>query len=569
MGGRSQKSLVCTVATLLGLAGALLSQAGPAFSAWAQVPRWGMEIQPGRELAQDGAGVTIDPPSVEVDVGATTTVDLRIENVSDLYYVELLLFFDPALLEVVDADSTLSGVQIEPGTFLGPDSIVDDNGVDSEAGEIIFTQTAGDEPVSGSGVLATITFQGKASGESEVEFDREYLYLEGYDGDPIDADVQDGRVIVVDTGEETLTPTPEATQTSESPAGTSTPTSSPTSPSPTSTPETRDLRTLQVWPERGVGVTSGLLDGSTVHSATQVFPFGVTRTDAGAAVYGRTYLSFPLDVFPPGTDLLYATLYVYVDSSSGPGEGTWGAYRVLAPWGERDWNGDTDTWPTLLTSPIAVTAARFGAVVPTPTPTPTPTQSISTPSPTPTQPVPTPSPTAVPSPSPTSSTSPLATPTSSTSPLSTPTAAPTETPTPILTPTPSPSPVPTSRPSSGGTELVVSLGRVAGTWLTWDVTALMRAWLAGEVPDHGLALAPAPEPDADPETAGDLLVARRFTADDPDTRPYLIVHFEVHPVTPMPVQVLPRAGSHRGWGATGLVLIGAALLLAVLLVHRR
>jgi hypothetical protein len=97
----------------------------------------------------------------------------------------------------------------------------------------------------------------------------------------------------------------------------------------------------------------------------------------------------------------------------------------------------------------------------------------------------------------------------------------------------------------------------------------MRAWLAGEVPDHGLAVAPAPEPETDPETAGDLLVARRFTADDPDTRPYLIVHFEVHPVTPTPVQVLPRAGSHGGWGATGLLLVGAALLLAVLLVHRR
>jgi hypothetical protein len=172
MGGRSQKSLVCTVATLLGLAGALLGQAGPAFSAWAQAPRWDMEIPPGRELAQDGAAVTIDPPSVEVDVGATTTVDLRIENVSDLYYVEVLLFFDPALLEVMDAESTLSGVQVEPGTFLGPDSTVDDNSVDSEAGEIIFTQTAGDEPVSGSGVLAKITFRGKARGESEIEFDR-------------------------------------------------------------------------------------------------------------------------------------------------------------------------------------------------------------------------------------------------------------------------------------------------------------------------------------------------------------------------------------------------------------
>ena len=115
----------------------------------------------------------------------------------------------------------------------------------------------------------------------------------------------------------------------------------------------------------------------------------------------------------------------------------------------------------------------------------------------------------------------------------------------------------------------MALQQGAATWLTWDVTALMRAWLAGEVPDRGLAVAPAPEPDADPETAGDLLVARRFTADDPDTRPYLIVHFEVRPVTPMPVQVLPRAGSQSGWGATGLLLIGAVMLLVVLLVHRQ
>ena len=112
---------------------------------------------------------------------------------------------------------------------------------------------------------------------------------------------------------------------------------------------------------------------------------------------------------------------------------------------------------------------------------------------------------------------------------------------------------------------------MAETWLTWDVTALMRAWMVGEVPDDGLALAPAPDPDADPETAGDLLVARQIAADDPDTRPYLIVEFEVHPVTATPVPVLPAAGRHGGWGAVGVVLIGAALLLLLvgLIVRRR
>jgi hypothetical protein len=96
----------------------------------------------------------------------------------------------------------------------------------------------------------------------------------------------------------------------------------------------------------------------------------------------------------------------------------------------------------------------------------------------------------------------------------------------------------------------------------------MRAWMAGEVPADGLALASAPDPDADPETAGDLLLARRLTAEDPTTRPYLIVEFEVRPVTPTPVPVLPAAGNRAGWGAAGLLLIGVALMIAGLGVWR-
>jgi hypothetical protein len=114
----------------------------------------------------------------------------------------------------------------------------------------------------------------------------------------------------------------------------------------------------------------------------------------------------------------------------------------------------------------------------------------------------------------------------------------------------------------------VGLEPVAGTWVAWDVTALMRAWLDGDVPDDGLALASAPEPDADPEEAGDLLVARQLSADDPDTRPYLIVKVNVQPVTPTPVPSLPPAGRHRGWRAAGWLLMGAAAVLLGLILRR-
>ena len=119
----------------------------------------------------------------------------------------------------------------------------------------------------------------------------------------------------------------------------------------------------------------------------------------------------------------------------------------------------------------------------------------------------------------------------------------------------------------------MALGQVSETWLTWDVTALMRAWVARQVADEGLALAPAPDPDADPETAGDLLVARWLEVNDPATRPYLIVEFEVLPVTPTPVPVLPPAGGGAEWGAVGAVLVGVALVVLGLgmrwtVVHR-
>jgi len=522
-------------------------------------------------------------------------------------------------------------------------------------------------------------------------------------------------------------------------------------------------RTLQLWPDRSTGVTSALLEGMPAHADPQVFPFGVQRISAGDVVRARTYLHFPLDVFSPGTEILHATLYVYVDSVSDTGEATFGAYRVLEPWGEEGWGDDTTTWPALLAVPIADTVARFDVVTPTlrvstptpaatsiltPTPALTPTDTsalfskpaghglvqgtmvtidppsvnvalgattevdiyienvtdlysaevymtfnpavlevidadpdtlgvqiepgtffnlesvelnevlqddeevgeigeiyfttyqeepvngsgvlatitfragedvgtsdidfdyvflddynhdpidadihiqngsvtVSTPTPTPTltptststsTPGPTPTPTHIPTPgpSPTSASTSTSgpTPTSPTSPLPTPPPESGPTPTSPTSPLPTPSPIPTTPTSPlSPTVPVVALQQGGGTWLTWDVTALMRAWEAGEVPNHGLALAPAPDPDADPETAGDLLVARWLPADDPGTRPYLIVEFEVHPVTPTPaatpVPILPPAGGPMEWGAVGLLLVGVVLLALGLAARRR
>jgi len=325
---------------------------------------------PGHGLLQ-GSRITLDPQTAQVKVGATTVVDILVENVTDLYHAEVYLTFDPALLEVVDNDSSREGVQIRPGTFLGSD--FEENIVYPGEGEIEFAQTVPNEAVSGTGILATIVFRGKAVGTTPLEFAA--VILQDPDYDFIGFEIADGSAVVGRQDSPIATP-------SDSPLAT------PTRIPPTSTPR--------------------------------------------------------------------ATL--------------------------------------------------------TPTPAATPPPGATAPPPT------------------------------------------------------SPPPTLTPPPTAAG----VALEPVPGTWLTWDVTALMRAWLAGEVPDDGLALAPAPQPDADPETAGDLLVARYLTANDPDTRPYVIVGFRVLPTTPTPVPGLPPAGRPAGgWREAGLVIIGMAVILLGLAVRRK
>jgi LysM repeat protein len=185
----------------------------------------------GHVLAQ-GPTVVIDPPTREVAVEATTTVDIRIENVSDLFGAEVHLTFDPVLLEGVDADAGKAGVQIQPGTFLSPDFTAQ-NEVDQAAGKIDFaiSQMAPHGPVSGSGVLATITFRGKAAGTSSINFVNVILSAPG--GIPISAGTQGGSLTV--TSDVTPTPTPTATPT-QTPTPTGTPTSTPDGgPTPTHT----------------------------------------------------------------------------------------------------------------------------------------------------------------------------------------------------------------------------------------------------------------------------------------------------------------------------------------------
>ena len=112
-----------------------------------------------------------NPLQTVVAVGETVTVTLFVQDVANLYGADIRLSFDPAVLEVQDAQPGVPGVQILPlSTFLKPDfvlrkkacNVVDPSDPDcQEAGKVwyVVTQTSPSSPVSGSGPLAAVQFK--------------------------------------------------------------------------------------------------------------------------------------------------------------------------------------------------------------------------------------------------------------------------------------------------------------------------------------------------------------------------------------------------------------------------
>lgn len=125
-------------------------------------------------LATAGAGtpeqttiVRCEPTTAYGVVGESdAVVDMYIQDVADLYGVDLRVsFFDTTIAQVVD-QLPAPGVQIQPlSSFLSPDFVVR-NVVDNTAGTIRYanTQINPAPPANGSGAVARITFEGLQTG---------------------------------------------------------------------------------------------------------------------------------------------------------------------------------------------------------------------------------------------------------------------------------------------------------------------------------------------------------------------------------------------------------------------
>ncbi len=191
-------------------------------------------------VAQDGTAVLrFEPAPQYVTVGGVVAVQLRLENVQNLYGLEAHLTFDKNIVQIEDDDASQDGVQIAKGQFPYPDFTVQ-NMVDNYGGRLDYAivQLSPRPPASGSGVVATIHFRGVSEGSSPIHFTG--AKLASPDGFAIPVTLQEGAIVVGDvTGP---TPPPE-----------------PTTPSETSTPSEPTATSTTAEPTHPPGVTPTLL----------------------------------------------------------------------------------------------------------------------------------------------------------------------------------------------------------------------------------------------------------------------------------------------------------------------
>lgn len=123
------------------------------------------------DLSNGKTGLRLVSAVGKLGMNEAGAVEIQLEDTDNLYGLQFSLQFDPTRLQVQDADPTQEGVQIAPGLLPAPDFTVR-NVVDNDRGMVDYAvvQLNPREPAAGSGVVATIHFQGVGKGVSLLTF---------------------------------------------------------------------------------------------------------------------------------------------------------------------------------------------------------------------------------------------------------------------------------------------------------------------------------------------------------------------------------------------------------------
>ena len=114
----------------------------------------------------DNAVLRFEPDWSEIAVGEEREISLMLDNIEDLYGIELQMTFNATAVEVLDMIDDQAGVQVSPGDYPYP-SILVKNEVRNSSGTIwyVAVMIAPREPLSGSGRVLTMRVKGRFAGD--------------------------------------------------------------------------------------------------------------------------------------------------------------------------------------------------------------------------------------------------------------------------------------------------------------------------------------------------------------------------------------------------------------------
>ena len=138
-------------------------------------------FETGTEYIVSNSGIGYNFSETAIHIGDTFIVELNAENVSDLAGWQFDVVFDPAVLEAVE---------VNEGDFLktgGEATFFQRGTIDNRSGKIKGLSSArlGEDGVSGTGTLLSVTFTAKAAGQTQLRLDN--FQLAAITGKPIDA----------------------------------------------------------------------------------------------------------------------------------------------------------------------------------------------------------------------------------------------------------------------------------------------------------------------------------------------------------------------------------------------
>ncbi len=153
--------------------------------------------------------VGFEPKALNLTTGSDGEMAVSIQNVQGLYAFDITIKYDPAFVEIIDADPGAPGIQVNQGNFL-EGGLAAINSVDSQSGVIRYAATElNPSPAKdGSGMLLVIKMRGLKEGQTQ--FSLANVQLASREGTVIQFSTTAGDVTISNTPQSGPTPTPFA-----------------------------------------------------------------------------------------------------------------------------------------------------------------------------------------------------------------------------------------------------------------------------------------------------------------------------------------------------------------------